>query len=145
LRCYDIGLLEEHPFGALPLSSSPQLLEVARVALSGDWRGSLIKRIEVDPSEERMGLERSEIEIRAVLSTTETVSRVQLQELVYDVDSVRLKVVWDDELALLDLRKDLVVDLAMERCLAHSHLVDHAAEGPQVHARTRDILVEHLG
>jgi len=33
----------------------------------------------------------------------------------------------------------------MERSLTNSHFVNHAAKGPKIHARRRNVLIEHLG
>ena len=81
-----------------------------------------------------MSLERIEVKVRASFACAKSITRVQLQQFINDVDNLWLELVRDDELALIDLVEHLVVDLSVERGLTHSHLVDHDAQGPQVHA-----------
>lgn len=145
-RCLPIVLevIEDRRFVFLCLFLSSQIVKEANVALSRNRRCCMLKRLEVDPTEERMGLQVGEVEVRTGWAGTESHPWVLLEELVDYADSFRLKVVRESQVALSNLREDFVLNDAMEGCLSDAHLVNHAAEGPQVHPWRRDALFDHL-
>jgi len=82
-----------------------------------------------------VSFKRGVVIIRANRPDAESITRVKLEKFVNDIDGIRLKLVRDYQLTLINLVEDLIVDLTSKGSMANSHLVDHAAESPEVHAR----------
>lgn len=111
-----------------------------------DGRRAFVERFEVDALEERVALEFVDVVGRAVDACAESVLGIEEEELADEVDGrVVLEVFGNLVLEVEDLVEDLVLDDAFERRRPRDHLVQDAAERPEVRAVAGQVLVQHFG
>ena len=126
---------EQRVLAWLALTLSLQFIKESHVAVCGNrWR-CLVECLEIDSGEERVCFEHRKRKIRALLAATKSISWIELEELVDDVDHFGLELIWNHKLSLFNLVKDLIVDCSVEGSQTDAHLVNNTAKSPQVHTR----------
>lgn len=124
---WDSSLAKEKRVGTFALGLSLVIVEVIHVALCRNRGTTLLQSRKIDCTKEGVLFESCEIVISALSSHSESVSWIELKKFVDDVYTLWFKLIGDEKLSLFDFIEDFKVNLPMERGLADSHFINHAA------------------
>ena len=102
------------------------LIELLELLARNRWSNfSCLQSLKVDTVEEGMRLESCIVISGAWQAVTQTLQRIQMQELINEVNSISRSALRVNYLTLANLLKDGVVVCSSERPLACDHLVDY--------------------